>query len=110
MHSFQDAVAEIQQQRTQIAGFGTLLAAQRKQIADLLAGTTVPTAVQQQIDSLFDELQQNDRAIVDAINSGTAAQGVDPTASTASPQPAPPPDTSGGTTQPAGPGSGDAQQ
>ena len=51
-----------------------------KQVADALAGVTVPTAVQAKIDAVFAGVEANKAKVQTALNAGTPAAAVSPTA------------------------------
>lgn len=80
MRTMQDVLGDLADEKSQIDGLVGLNKNLRDQVAEALAGTKIPDAVQAQIDAAFDQVETNKAAIMNAINEGTAAHGVDPTA------------------------------
>ena len=78
-HTVDEVLADIQEENTQIAGLSSLTASIKAQLDAALAGTTIPPDVQAKINSIFDGVETNKKAVMDAINANTAAAGTDPT-------------------------------
>jgi hypothetical protein len=71
MASLSDILTDVTDEGTAIAGISTLVAGLRQQIADALSGTTLPPAVQTQIDAIFTQAEANKAAIATALAANT---------------------------------------
>lgn len=89
MTKFQDdldaTLADVQEEKNQIASLSTLIAGLRQQVIDALASAgNIPQAVQDQVAQIFATAEENKAAIATALNSGTAVTG-DPAANAPTP-------------------------
>lgn len=76
MATLDQIVTDVQDESTQIDGLSTLTAGLKQQLADALAGTTLPPATQAKIDAVFAGVEANKAKIVTAINANTPAAAV----------------------------------
>jgi len=76
MATLDQIIADVSDESTQIDGLSTLTAGLKQQVADALAGTTLPAAVQAKVDAVFAGVEANKAKVVTAINTNTAAQAV----------------------------------
>ena len=67
-HTVANLIAEVQSQATQVAGLKAFSAGLEKQLSDAMSGTSLPSSVQANIDSVFDQIGANTTAITNAIN------------------------------------------
>lgn len=94
---------DIQDETAQIAGLSTFIAGLKQQIADALAGVTLPPAVQAKVDEIFAGAEANKTALASAMATSPTGQPlpappvVDPNSPLVTP-----PDGSGASTPPAG--------
>lgn len=86
MPTLDQILTDVADESTQIDSLSTLTAGIKQQLADALAGTTLPTAVQAKIDAVFAGVEANKGKVVAAINANTTAAAQPP----ATPPPAPP--------------------
>jgi hypothetical protein len=76
MRTIDETLTAVQDEGTQIAGISTFVKGLQQQVADALAGATIPPDVQTKIDAVFDQATANKQALADAIATkpdGTAA-------------------------------------
>jgi hypothetical protein len=78
METLDTILADVTDESTQIAGLSTLTAGLKQQLADALAGTTLPPAVQAKVDAVFAGVEANKAAVIKAINDNTPAAAVPP--------------------------------
>jgi len=71
--TLQDIITEISTQATLIGSVQTLVAGLKQQLADALAGTTLPPAVQAQVDAIFAAAEANNAALTQAVTANTPA-------------------------------------
>ena len=71
MATLDQVLADVTAQTSQIASLATLTAGIKQQLADALAGTTIPPAVQAKIDAVFAGLEANNAAVTAAIAANT---------------------------------------
>jgi len=62
---------DVNAEPTQIASLSTLILALKQQVADALAGITLPQAVQLKVNAIFDQTEKNKQLFIDAINATT---------------------------------------
>lgn len=75
-----DAVlANVRAERSQIAGFSTLIQGLRETVAQTLANGGVDQTVIDEVQEIFAQTEENKAAAADAMNAGTAVTG-DPSA------------------------------
>ena len=67
MSSLDDVLAATTKETTDIASLSTFVAGLQQQIADALAGVTLPPAVQAKVDAVFAAVNTNDAAVVAAM-------------------------------------------
>jgi uncharacterized protein YoxC len=68
MHTLEDILADVTSARGDIDSLATLTAGIKKQLDEVLAGALTPSQ-QMRVDAIFDKVQQNKQAVVDAIKS-----------------------------------------
>lgn len=68
MATLDDLVQKVSEQSGTIASLQTFVSGLEQQIADALAGVTLPPAVQDKVDQVFAQLGSNTQAIADAID------------------------------------------
>jgi len=73
MATLEQVISDVQDESTQIDGLSTLTAGLKQQLADALAGVTLPPAVQAKVDAVFAGVEANKQKVVDAINANTPA-------------------------------------
>jgi hypothetical protein len=73
MASLDQVLQDVSDESTQIDGLSTLTAGLKQQLADALAGVTLPPAVQAKVDAVFSGVEANKQKVVDAINANTPA-------------------------------------
>ena len=66
--SLDDVLAEVTAQGTKLDGITTLISGLKQQLADALAGTTLPPAVQAKVDAIFNQASQNAAKIDTALD------------------------------------------
>lgn len=71
MATLDQILADVVDEHTKIEGLITLLNGIKQQLADALAGTTLPPEVQAKIDAVFDGVEVNKAAIVAALDANT---------------------------------------
>lgn len=59
--------------RTRVGSIHALLDGIKQQLADVLAGVTLPPGVQQKVDAIFDELKAEGTEIDTVLNTGVPA-------------------------------------
>lgn len=67
MHTLDDVLANVTAQRTAIDSLATLTAGIKKQLDEALGGELTPSQ-QMRVDAIFNKVDENKQAIVDAIN------------------------------------------
>ena len=67
MATLQQILDEVTAQTTQLGSINTLIQGIQTQLAAALSGTTIPPAVQTQIDAIFAQAKQNDTLIANAL-------------------------------------------
>lgn len=80
MPTLDQILTDVADESTQIDSLSTLTAGIKQQLADALAGTTLPTAVQAKIDAVFAGVEANKGKVVAAINANTPAPPAPPPA------------------------------
>ena len=65
--TLEQVLADVTAETTSIASISTLITGLQKQLADALAGTTLPPAVQAKVDSIFQATEANRVAIAAAL-------------------------------------------
>ena len=73
MATLDQILTDVTDEGTQIDGLSTLTAGLKQQLADALAGTTLPAAVQAKVDAVFAGVEANKGKVVAAINANTPA-------------------------------------
>lgn len=76
MATLDEVLTDVAAESTQIDSLSTLTAGLKQQLADALAGTTLPPATQAKIDAVFAGVEANKAKVVTAINTNTAAAAV----------------------------------
>ncbi len=71
MATLDEVLADVTAESTQIDSIAALITGLKQQIADALAGVTLPAAVQAKVDAVFTQAESNKAKLADAINSGT---------------------------------------
>ena len=71
MVTLDEILADVTQETTDIASISTLIKGLKQQLADALAGTTLPPAVQAKVDAIFAGVETNKAAIADALAANT---------------------------------------
>lgn len=82
MASIDDVAADVNGETSLIASVSTLMSGLQAQIAAALSGTTLPKAVQDKIDAVFNTAESNKAALTAAIVANTPAASVPPAATT----------------------------
>lgn len=67
MASLDDVLKDVTDESTAIDGISTLVAGLKQQLADALAGTTLPPAVQAKVDAVFAQAEINKGKIATAL-------------------------------------------
>jgi hypothetical protein len=73
MATLDEVLADVTDESTQIAGISTLIAGLKQQLADALAGTTLPPATQAKVDAIFAAAEKNKADIAAALAANTPA-------------------------------------
>ena len=73
MATLDEVLTDVADEGTQIDSLSVLVAGMKQQLADALAGTTLPPAVQAKVDAVFAGVEANKQKVVDAINANTPA-------------------------------------
>jgi hypothetical protein len=73
MATLDEVLTDVTDETTQIGSLSVLTAGLKQQLADALAGTTLPPAVQAKVDAVFAGVESNKAAVVKAINDNTPA-------------------------------------
>lgn len=68
MATLDEILADVTDEGTKIDSLGTLIAGLKQQIADALAGTTLPPAVQAKVDAVFAGVQANKGKVQAALD------------------------------------------
>ena len=92
MHTLDEVLAEVTKETDEAASITALINGLRQQIADALAGQTIPPPLQAKVDAIFAAAQANNAALVQALN--------DPGQAPAPPAPPPAPAPSAGPPNP----------
>lgn len=71
MATLDEVLAEVTDETSRLASMNKLISGLEQQLADALAGTTLPTAVQAKVDAVFTALQANKGQIDTALNANT---------------------------------------
>lgn len=71
MATLDDILSDVTAESTQIAGISTLIAGLKQQLADALAGTTLPPATQAKVDAIFAAAEKNKADIATALAANT---------------------------------------
>lgn len=66
-----DIIADIEEQKTLIAGVSTLVTGLKQQLKDALAGVNLPPAVAAKIAKIWSDTEANRQALADALVAGT---------------------------------------
>ncbi len=69
--SLDDVLAAVTAESTKLDGITTLITGLKQQLADALAGTVLPPAVQAKVDAIFDLAAQNAAKIDTALSANT---------------------------------------
>jgi hypothetical protein len=73
MATLDEVLADVTAETTQIASISALIDGLRQQLADALAGATLPPATQAKIDEIFTAAEANKAAIAKALAANTPA-------------------------------------
>jgi uncharacterized protein YqeY len=68
MATLDQIVDDVTAEKGQIASMGKLMSDLKQALADALAGTTLPAAVQAKVDDIFAKAEENKAALAAAIN------------------------------------------
>jgi hypothetical protein len=71
MATLDDVLADVTAETTQIASLSALIDGLKQQVADALAGATLPPATQAKIDEIFTAAEANKAAIAKALAANT---------------------------------------
>lgn len=71
MATLDQVAQDMTDESTQIDGLSTLMAGLRQQVADALAGTTLPPSVQAKVDAVFAQAEANKAKLATALNANT---------------------------------------
>lgn len=71
MASLEDVLADVTEEKSQIAGLSTLISGLKQQLADALAGTTLPPDVQAKVDAIFAAAESNKADLAAALSANT---------------------------------------
>src|ERR1700730_6653838 len=80
MATLDQVLAAVTDESTQLDSLSTLIAGLKQQVADALAGTTLPAAVQAKVDAVFAQAETNKGKIATAISANTPAANIPPPA------------------------------
>lgn len=80
MASLDDVLADVTGESTRLDSISTLIQGLQQQLADALAGTKLPPAVQAKVDAIFSTAETNKAKIDAALNTGVPAPVVTPAA------------------------------
>ena len=80
MATLDEVLAEITADGTRLDGLATLISGLKQQVADAMAGTTLPPATQAKVDAVFAAAQANKGKLDVALNTGVPAPPVPPVA------------------------------
>lgn len=78
MATLQQVQDDMSEETTLIESLSSFIAGLQQQIKDALAGTTLPPAVQAQIDAVFTQAEANKAALTQALAANTPAAPVTP--------------------------------
>ncbi len=67
--SLDDVLVKVTAETTDLGSIKELILGLKQQLADALAGTTLPPAVQAKVDAIFNQAEINRQKIADALNS-----------------------------------------
>lgn len=70
MATLDEVLADVADEGTKLDSLGALIAGLKQQIADALAGVTLPTAVQAKIDAVFAGVEANKAKVQAALDQG----------------------------------------
>lgn len=73
MASLDDVLVVVTKESTDIGSINAFIAGLKQQLADALAGTTLPPATQAKVDAIFANVTKNDQAVVDALAANVPA-------------------------------------
>jgi hypothetical protein len=68
MHTLDDVLADVAEESSKIDSLTVFIAGLKQQIADALAGVTLPPAVQAKVDAVFDAVEVNKGKVVTAMD------------------------------------------
>jgi hypothetical protein len=71
MATLDDVLKDVTDESTAIDGISTLIAGLKQQLADALAGTTLPPATQAKVDAIFTQAEANKGKIATALDANT---------------------------------------
>jgi hypothetical protein len=71
MATLDQVLADVTDESTAIDGISALLAGLKQQLADALAGTTLPPPIQAKVDAIFAQAETNKAKIADALAANT---------------------------------------
>lgn len=71
MATLDQVLEDVTAETTQLDSISALIAGLRQQIADALAGVTLPPAVQQKVDAIFAQAETNKAKIATALDANT---------------------------------------
>lgn len=71
MATLDDVLKEVTDESTALDGIATLISGLRQQLADALAGTTLPPATQAKVDAIFTQAETNAGKIATALAANT---------------------------------------
>ncbi len=69
--SLDDVLVKVTAETTDLGSIKELILGLKQQLADALAGTTLPPAVQAKVDAIFNQAEINRQKIADALNATT---------------------------------------
>jgi predicted metal-dependent enzyme (double-stranded beta helix superfamily) len=72
MATLDEVLQDVTDESTQLDSIGTLVAGLKQQLADALAGTTLPPGVQAKVDAIFTQAEANKAKIATALNANVA--------------------------------------
>lgn len=75
MATLDQVLQDVTDESTAIDGISTLISGLKQQLADALAGTTLPAPVQAKVDAIFAQAETNKGKIATALAANTTAAG-----------------------------------
>lgn len=80
MATLDQVLTDVTDESTQLDSLSTFITGLKQQLADALAGATIPAATQAKIDAVFAGVEKNKAKVQDALNANTPAAAVSPAA------------------------------